>query len=72
MPGRAHDAEPFVNVPAGSGLVDRRGVAAAMAGTCGSSWLIVEFDHVDGVRRSTRPALVRLPVAPASPAAEVA
>lgn len=48
LPGRAYDAEPFVNVPVGSGIVDP-GPAIDAALTAGSvEWLIVEFDHVAG------------------------
>lgn len=48
LPGRAYDAEPFVNVPVGSGVVDP-GPAIDAAMTAGSiEWLIVEFDHVSG------------------------
>jgi len=48
LPARAYDAEPFVNVPVGSGLVDPApAIDAAMAGTS-VEWLIVEFDHVAG------------------------
>jgi sugar phosphate isomerase/epimerase len=48
LPSRAYDAEPFVNVPVGSGVVDP-GPAIDAAMAAGSvEWLIVEFDHVSG------------------------
>jgi len=48
LPSRAYGAEPFVNVPVGSGLVDPAPAIAAAAASASVGWLIVEFDHVDG------------------------
>jgi sugar phosphate isomerase/epimerase len=44
----AADAEPFVNVPVGHGVVDPEPAIAAAEGQPSVEWLIVEFDHVDG------------------------
>ena len=45
---RAADAEPFVNVPVGTGAVDPGPAIAAAERSSSVEWLIVEFDHVDG------------------------
>jgi sugar phosphate isomerase/epimerase len=42
------DAEPFVNVPVGSGVVDPAPAIAAAEAQPSVEWLIVEFDHVEG------------------------
>jgi hypothetical protein len=44
----AADAEPFVNVPVGTGAVDPAPAIAAAEAQSSGEWLIVEFDHVDG------------------------
>jgi sugar phosphate isomerase/epimerase len=44
----AADAEPFVNVPVGSGVVDPAPAIAAAEEQPSVEWLIVEFDHVEG------------------------
>jgi sugar phosphate isomerase/epimerase len=44
----ASDAEPFVNVPVGSGVVDPAPPIAAAEAQPSAEWLIVEFDHVEG------------------------
>jgi sugar phosphate isomerase/epimerase len=44
----AADAEPFVNVPVGSGVVDPAAAIAAAEASSSAEWLIVEFDHVEG------------------------
>jgi sugar phosphate isomerase/epimerase len=44
----AADAEPFVNVPVGTGVVDTAGAIEAAGSQPSVEWLIVEFDHVDG------------------------
>jgi sugar phosphate isomerase/epimerase len=44
----AADAEPFVNVPAGNGVVDPAPAVAAAEAQPSVEWLIVEFDHVEG------------------------
>ena len=44
----AADAEAFVNVPAGSGVVDPAPAIAAVEAQPSAEWLIVEFDHVEG------------------------
>ena len=41
-------AEPFVNVPVGSGIVDPAPAIAAAEALKSVEWLIVEFDHVNG------------------------
>jgi sugar phosphate isomerase/epimerase len=48
LPHRAYDAEPFVNVPVGSGVVDPAPAIAAALDAGSVEWLIVEFDHVEG------------------------
>jgi sugar phosphate isomerase/epimerase len=45
---RAADAEPFVNVPVGTGVVDPARAIAVAEASSAVEWLIVEFDHVDG------------------------
>jgi sugar phosphate isomerase/epimerase len=45
---RAADAEPFVNVPVGTGAVDPGPAIAAAEASASVEWLIVEFDHVNG------------------------
>lgn len=64
LPAEAYDAEPFVNVPVGDGVVDPSAAVAAAETHAGIEWLIVEFDHVDGspveaVRRSYANLTVR-------------
>jgi sugar phosphate isomerase/epimerase len=44
----AADAEPFVNVTVGTGIVDPAAAIAAAQAAGSVEWLIVEFDHVDG------------------------
>lgn len=44
----AADAEPFVNIPVGSGIVDPAPAIAAAEAQPSVEWLIVEFDHVEG------------------------
>ena len=44
----AADAEPFVNVPVGTGAVDPGPAIAAAEASSAVEWLILEFDHVDG------------------------
>jgi sugar phosphate isomerase/epimerase len=44
----AADAEPFVNVPVGRGVVDPAPAIAAAEAQPSVDWLIVEFDHVEG------------------------
>jgi sugar phosphate isomerase/epimerase len=44
----AADAEPFVNVPVGTGVVDSAAAIAAAEAQSSVEWLIVEFDHVEG------------------------
>jgi len=44
----AADAEPFVNVPIGRGVVDPAPAIAAAEALPSVEWLIVEFDHVEG------------------------
>jgi sugar phosphate isomerase/epimerase len=48
LPSRAYGAEPFVNVPAGQGVVDIAAAVASAETHPRISWGIVEFDHVDG------------------------
>jgi sugar phosphate isomerase/epimerase len=48
LPSRAYDAEPFVNVPVGSGVVDPAPAIGAARAADSVAWLIVEFDHVAG------------------------
>jgi sugar phosphate isomerase/epimerase len=45
---RAAGAEPFVNVPIGTGVVDPAPSVAAAEAAGSVEWLIIEFDHVDG------------------------
>ena len=44
----AADAEPFVNVAVGTGIVDPTSSIAVAEAAGSVEWLIVEFDHVDG------------------------
>ncbi len=44
----AAGAEPFVNVPVGSGVVNPAPAIAAAEAQPSVEWLIVEFDHVEG------------------------
>jgi sugar phosphate isomerase/epimerase len=44
----AADAEPFMNVPVGTGVVDPGPAIAAAEAQPSVEWLIVEFDHADG------------------------
>jgi sugar phosphate isomerase/epimerase len=44
----AADAEPFVNVAVGSGVVNPAPAIAAAEAQPSVEWLIVEFDHVEG------------------------
>jgi sugar phosphate isomerase/epimerase len=44
----AADAEPFVNVPIGRGVVDPAPAIGAAEAQPSVEWLIVEFDHVEG------------------------
>ena len=48
LPTEAYDAEPFVNVAVGSGVVDLASAVAAADRSPSIDWLIVEFDHVAG------------------------
>jgi sugar phosphate isomerase/epimerase len=57
LPATAYDAGPFVNVPAGEGIVPLEPAITVASNQPWVEWLIVEFDHVDGsaidaVRRS--------------------
>jgi sugar phosphate isomerase/epimerase len=44
----AADAEPFVNVPVGTGVVNPAAAIAAAEAQSSVEWLIVEFDYVNG------------------------
>ena len=48
LPSQAYDADPFVNVPVGEGIVDPAPAIAAAERRPSVEWLIVEFDHVAG------------------------
>ena len=48
LPTEAYDAEPFLNVPVGDGIVDIASAVAAADAQPNVDWSIVEFDHVDG------------------------
>lgn len=48
LPSQAYDADPFVNVPVGEGIVDPAAAIAAAERQPSVEWLIAEFDHVDG------------------------
>ena len=47
-PSSAYAAEPFVNVPVGTGVVDPEAAIRAAESQPSTEWLIVEFDHVAG------------------------
>ena len=48
LPSQAYDADPFVNVPVGEGIVDPAAAIAAAERQPSIEWLIAEFDHVAG------------------------
>ncbi len=48
LPAGAYRDEPFVNVPAGDGIVDPGPAIAAAEALPSVEWLIAEFDHVAG------------------------
>ena len=48
LPAGAYRDEPFVNVPAGEGVVDPGPAIAAAEALPSVEWLIAEFDHVAG------------------------
>ena len=48
LPATAYGAGPFVNVPAGEGIVPLEAAITVAQRDPWVDWLIVEFDHVDG------------------------